>query len=152
MLDQPAVSTEIDELKLLGGLLQLVRTLDQQVRAEGGDDGLNLAELSVLSQVSRGSDAPTLIARALRIDPARITHLTDRLVTLGYLERTVDPADRRKLRLRLTDLGAERVIKGRSDIQAAMRRLLAGLTVEELSGMNLALEGVRRVLALPTNS
>jgi DNA-binding MarR family transcriptional regulator len=147
MGDSALVSTEVDALRLAGSLVQLARALDQALRAATSDNPLTLAELGVLSNVNRGVDAPTLIARALRLDPARITHVTDKLVACGYLERAPDPEDRRRWRLGLTDRGMARLRAGRSDTGAAMEALLAGLTPEELAGLMLGLEGVRRELA-----
>ncbi|MDB5075591.1 MAG: transcriptional regulator, MarR family [Chloroflexi bacterium] len=147
MGDVAVMSTEVDALRLAGSLVQLVRALDQALRAGTGDDPLTLADLGVLGSVGRGIDTPTLIARALRLDPARITHVTDKLVSGAYLERTVDPEDRRRWRLRLTERGIVRLHTGRTDTEAAMERFLVGLSAEELTGLKLGLEGVRRELA-----
>ncbi len=141
------VSVEVDALRLAGGLLQFVRILDQQVRLARPEDGLNLAELSVLGAVERGADTPSAVARAVHLDPARITHITDHLVLLGYLCRELDQIDRRRWRIQLTPSGTVRVESGRLDIDRCMHHLLAGLTPDEMDGMLRALEGIRRVVA-----
>jgi len=86
------------------------------------------------------------VARALRLDPARVTHITDRLVAQGYIERTVDEADRRRWRLRLTASGRTRLKAGQNHVVASIDHLLAGLSDDERAGFLRGLEGVRRVL------
>jgi DNA-binding MarR family transcriptional regulator len=140
------VSDEVDALGLAGGLLYFLRILDQQVRLSRREDGLSLAEISVLGAVAAGHDTPSSVARALRLDPARITHISDRLVSLGYLRREIDQVDRRRWRMSLTSAGETRAHEGRSDVDCAMRRLLVGLTQSEVDGMINALEGIQRVV------
>jgi DNA-binding MarR family transcriptional regulator len=144
---QPPVSTTPDALYYAGTLLRLVRALDQQLRAATGPDPLTTTELSVLGQIDRGVDLPSLLARTLRLDPARVTHVADRLVARGYIGRAVDARDRRCWRLHLTPLGRQRLEEGRADVRAAMESLLGGLTEEERAGLLRGLEGVRRLVA-----
>lgn len=146
MASRPTVSTAPDSLYLTGVLLLLVRALDQRFRSMTGPEAMTLPELGVLGQIARGVDAPSRIARALRLDPARVTHLVDRLVTQGYVVRADDPHDRRHCRLRLTGRGAKRLKRGRADARGAMESLLDGLSEEERIGLRCGLEGVYRVL------
>ena len=144
------VSSTGDALRLVGGILLLVRTVEQQLRSLSGVDALSNAELGVLAYIQRGVDLPSQIARVLRLDPGRITHLTDRLANQQLIERSVDAQDRRCWRLSITPLGIERLVRGREDLTAVTQTLLASLTPEEQAGLQLGLEGVRRALdALP---
>lgn len=150
MQDRGHSAVAPDPLRQAGTLVLLVRAMDQQLRAATSPDTLSLAELSVLGQVDRGVDLPSQVARALRMDPARVTHVVDRLVAHGSLTRAVDPEDRRRWRLRLTERGSQSLSDGRADMRAAMERLLDGLTPEEREGLEQGIAGVRRVLdALP---
>ena len=141
------MSTTPDALYYAGTLVRLVRALDQQLRAATGPDSLTTTELGVLGQIDHGVDLPSLLARTLRLDPARVTHVADRLVARGYIVRAVDPRDRRCWRLHLTPLGRQRLEEGRADVRAAMEALLGGLTEEERTGLLRGLEGVRRLVA-----
>jgi DNA-binding MarR family transcriptional regulator len=141
------MSTTPDALYYAGTLVRLVRALDQQLRAATGPDSLTTTELGVLGQIDHGVDLPSLLARTLRLDPARVTHVADRLVARGYIGRAVDPRDRRCWRLHLTPLGRRRLEEGRADVRAAMEALLGGLTEEERTGLLRGLEGVRRLVA-----
>ena len=135
-----------DALRGAGTIVLLARTLDQQLRLSAAPDAPTFADLSVLRQIERGVDLPSQVARALRLDPARVTHITDRLVAQGYIERTVDAADRRRWRLRLTATGCARLKAGQGHVVASMDQLLAGLSGDERAGFLHGLEGVRRVL------
>ncbi len=136
----------LDGLRLVGTLILLVRTVEQQARQAQCADTLALADLGVLGQIDRGADCPSQLARVLRLDPARVTRLTDRLVTLGYVTRTVDLSDRRRWRLSLTAAGATRLAAGRSETLGAVDTLLDGLTDAERAGLALGVNGIRRLL------
>jgi len=123
-----------------------MRALDQQVRSAASVDHLDLLDVSILRQVERGADLPSVIARTLRLDPGRVTRIIDHLVELRYVLRTADAEDRRRCRLQLTQAGEERLGAGKADVAAAMSRVLDGLSEEELAGLESGLEGVRRIL------
>ena len=136
----------LDGLRLVGTLLLLVRTVEQRARHMHAADDLTIADLGVLGQIDRGADCPSQVARTLRLDPARVTHVTDRLVSLGYVVRAVDPTDRRRWRLTLTVSGADRVAQGRNDILAAAETLLGGLSDQERAAVALGVSAIRREL------
>ena len=136
----------LDGLRLVGTLILLVRTVEQQARQMPGADDLTITDLGLMGQIDRGADCPSQVARALRLDPARVTHITDRLVALGYVARAVDPNDRRRWRLSLTSDGAARLATGRRDTLAAVTSLLAGLSDEERDAVAMGVAGIRREL------
>lgn len=61
--------------------------------------------LMVLLRDSPNGLALNEIARAMRVSPATITGITDRLVRRGLIEREADPNDRRVIRAVLTEQG-----------------------------------------------
>jgi DNA-binding MarR family transcriptional regulator len=75
------------------------------VQASRGGQDLSLRQLAVLYLVREGAASPSELARQLRVAPAVVTGLLDRLEQRGYLRRLADPSDRRRLRLALTDAG-----------------------------------------------
>lgn len=139
-------SIDPDMLRLAATLLRMSRELDHDVRHASPNEPLSVADLSVMRQIERGRDLPSLVARALQLDPGRVSRITDTLVTLGYISRSEDQADRRRCRLELTPTGLERLRAGQSDVSAAMQRLLEGLSDAERQGLTHGLEGARRVL------
>jgi DNA-binding MarR family transcriptional regulator len=124
----------------------LVRNLEQQLRLAPLSMPLTLVELSVLNQVDHGIDRPSLLARALQLDPARVTHLTDHLVALGCLERLADLDDRRSWLLSVTEGGDRSLAEGRRVVAEIMNALLDQLLVEERTGLEVGLLGIRRIL------
>jgi DNA-binding MarR family transcriptional regulator len=137
---------DVDALRVVGTLTLLNRAIDQQFRQASDGDELSVAELGVLSKLQLGCDLPSAIARTVRLDPGRVTRMMDRLVSLGYVTRDVDRADRRRWRHRLTTAGETRLAIGRAQVRQAMSELLDDLSAEERTGLAQGLEGVRRVL------
>lgn len=138
--------TRMDALSTARTYIRLVRLLEQQTRSETNEEPLTLTEMGVLGQIERGQTLPSMIARALALDPARVTRITDHLFTLGYVRRESDPDDRRRCPLRLTDAGAERLERGRLQFSSAMAAILSGLTDEELAALRVGTDGLTRVL------
>ncbi|MDQ2741485.1 MAG: MarR family winged helix-turn-helix transcriptional regulator [Chloroflexota bacterium] len=141
-----------DALRLAGTLLLMVRELDHQVRQVGSDELLSVTDLSVMRQIESGNDLPSLVARALRLDPGRVTRITDTLVSLGYVDRREDEEDRRRCRLTLTSTGLQRLKVGQAAVSSAMNHLLGDLTPEERDDLAIGIECVRRVLDTTSRS
>lgn len=135
-----------DVLRLASTLLLMARELDHEVRRASPNEPLSMADLSVLRQIGHGRDLPSLVARALRLDPGRVTRITDNLVNLGYVSRSEDQVDRRRSRLELTPPGLARLRAGQAEVSAAMHGLLEGLSEDERQALTLGLEGARRAL------
>src|SRR5688500_20208230 len=63
--------------------------------------------------------APTLAARRIGVSTAAVTGASERLVALGYIERSYSQTDRRSLIMSATPLGREFVDKLERDLAAA---------------------------------
>ena len=59
--------------------------------------GLGSAERLCLSFLLEGPQTASAIARQIRLTPAAVTALIDRLEARGYVRRKPDPTDRRKV-------------------------------------------------------
>lgn len=91
------------------------------------DLDLTMKQLKVLLCLdAMGPSRPSVIASTIGGSAATATGVVDRLVALGYVERTADPADRRALLIRHTEAGATLV----QDLQLAGQRRLALALVE----------------------
>ena len=145
-IDEIAVDAPYDALRAAGTLTRLVRVLDQATRDLDQPDHLGISELSILGQVDRGNDLPSGIARTLRLDPARVTRLSDRLVTLNLLRREQDTEDRRRCHLVLTPEGDGRLETGRRALVDVVERVLDRLSPNEREGLLSGLEAARSVL------
>src|SRR5689334_20740896 len=70
------------------------------------ETGLTLAQLVSLHCLQfMGTHSISEIATTLRLSPAATSHLVDRLVKAGMVERKEDPDDRRAKRVAITDAG-----------------------------------------------
>ncbi len=73
------------------------------------------------------------LARALKIKPAHMTKLVQRLVTSGYAARTVPENDRRSVHLDLTDKGKAHYARHRAAFLNVHRAERGGLSEGEAS-------------------
>jgi DNA-binding MarR family transcriptional regulator len=131
-----------DGFRMTGTLLLLVRSLAQEFREY--EDDIDLADISVLRQIERGRDLPSLVARGLRMDPGRVSRIVDRLEREGLIAREQDRADRRRWHLQLTEDGTRRLSRGKEEIRLAMGAVLEGLSEEDLAALEDGLEVARR--------
>ncbi|MDN5860263.1 MAG: MarR family transcriptional regulator [Pseudonocardia sp.] len=83
-------------------------------------------------------------------DPPNVSRLVDALVAHGHVERAPDPADRRSVRLSLTDLGRARRTELLGLAAAERERVFDGFDGDELDRLVTALDridaNVRRLL------
>ena len=89
----------------------------------------------------------TEIGEKLQIARAQMTHLIDRLVDLGMVERQAGKDDRRMINIILTGRG-KAILKEQGDyIRNAFKEILAGLTDEELKDISASLSKLRDVFS-----
>jgi DNA-binding MarR family transcriptional regulator len=109
--------------------------------ASGAVDGAVAARLAVNGTDLRivglvheaGSLSAGALASAVRLSPAATTTAVQRLVAAGHLVRAIDPDDRRRTVLTLTDSAAEEIRRGYGPVAAEGVRLLAGYRPDELA-------------------
>jgi len=88
-------------------LLDAARAVEARVEHALADEGLSLAKLGALRHLALADEALTLTQLAERhcCGRSNVTALIDRLEADGYVERSVDPSDRRNVRAALTPKG-----------------------------------------------
>jgi len=88
-------------------LLDAARAVEARVERALADEGLSLAKLGALRHLALAEAPLTLTQLAERhcCGRSNVTALIDRLEADGYVERTVDPSDRRTVRAALTETG-----------------------------------------------
>jgi DNA-binding MarR family transcriptional regulator len=85
----------------------------------------------------------TEIGEKLHIARAQMTHLIDRLVALGMVERQAGKNDRRMINIALTSKGKSTLDEQGSCIRNAFKETLAYLTDEELKDISASLSKLR---------
>jgi long-chain acyl-CoA synthetase len=104
------------------------------------DADLTLPQYRVLVfLVPRGRPA-THVAALLGVTPSTVTSVVDGLVARGLVDRSSDPADRRRVVLGLTPAGMETVAHGDRVVGAALDRLLDRLAPREAETALVGLE------------
>jgi DNA-binding MarR family transcriptional regulator len=109
-----------------------------RLEAAGFDDLPRNGPFVLGGMATRGLSASDLI-RQLGVSKQAASQLVDTLVLRGYLEREVDPDDRRRMRLEPTERGraaAAAVVEGIEAVDAELARLLSPA---ELAGLRTGL-------------
>ncbi|MFJ8441615.1 MarR family winged helix-turn-helix transcriptional regulator [Kitasatospora griseola] len=108
-------------------------------------DGLRLHHHAALAALADfGPHTQRDLATRLRLDPSDLAKAADQLAAAGWLDRTRDPADRRRLTLTLTPAGATRLAELGALARDVQDTVLAPLTAAEraaLHGLLLRLHG-----------
>jgi len=140
-----AVPTEATLARdLLHVTMMLWRSIGSEMRR--APQALAPAQMASLMRLSAGPAAMTELARHLAVSVPTVSKSIDVLVDRGWVDRWVDPSDRRQTIVRLTR-------EGRS-VSAAMKRqsrrhvagLLASLTSDQSTQLMATLEVLKGVL------
>jgi DNA-binding MarR family transcriptional regulator len=96
----------------------------------------------VLSAIARGGVPLAEVIAALGVSKQTAGALVDALVVRGYLDRTVDPADRRRLVVSLTGRGAAAAACVRSAVAAVDEALEEAVGPEQVGCARAALKAL----------
>ena len=112
--------------------LRLARASAWRLGRSLAESGLRWADYAVLHHLeAQGPAAQRELAAALRIQPSNIVALLDELERRELLERSPDPADRRRHRVELTESGRRTLERAAKAARAAEADLLAPLSAGE---------------------
>ncbi|MEV3988337.1 MarR family transcriptional regulator [Streptomyces sp. NPDC049837] len=116
-------------------LLRLTRRLhrSQKRQLESADIAITPAQSRLLRTVAHYDHPPRMadLAARLEVVPRAVTSLVDGLEAGGRVRRVPDPANRRVVRIELTDTGRDTLRQLRSARRAAAEDILAPLTAEQ---------------------
>jgi len=142
---------DVEPLQVLSRLSRLAAVLDARRADAFVEHGLQAYEFDVLSVLRRSGEPFERTAGEL----ATLTHVTsgtmtsrlDRLMARGFVTRGGDPSDRRLVRVRLTDLGRERVDAAFVALLHTEQQLLATLDDGQNAGLAAALRSLLHAAA-----
>ncbi|GAA2505486.1 MarR family winged helix-turn-helix transcriptional regulator [Streptomyces gobitricini] len=116
-------------------LLRLTRRLhrSQKRQLESADIAITPAQSRLLRTVAHYDTPPRMadLAARLEVVPRAVTSLVDGLEASGRVRRAPDPANRRVVRIELTDAGRDTLRQLRTARRAAAEDILAPLTAEQ---------------------
>jgi DNA-binding MarR family transcriptional regulator len=108
---------------------------------------LTMAQLKALFALSRGALSVSEVGEALGTGKAAASLLVDRLVQLGLVERTEDPADRRRTLVHLTPEAERSVSHLREGERERFREWLDRLTDDDLAALAQGMQALAAVIA-----
>jgi DNA-binding MarR family transcriptional regulator len=121
---------------------RLTRWYDRQL----ADLDVTSGEWTVLEQLARSPEeaplTPSALAEAANVAPSSMTHRLDRMVERGMVERSADPDNRVRVRVRLTDAGYGLYAQAIREANLVEADLLAGLTDRQVQTLADLLEKV----------
>jgi DNA-binding MarR family transcriptional regulator len=126
-IDEP-IDLDLPEGGLLGAIVRLNVAVTEVLDELAGQAGLTFADYLVLGVVRRSpgqASAPTAIARVLGRTTGGMSLTLDRLEAAGWLRRTRDPADGRRVVVELTPAG----LRLATSVNAALHRWEAALAL-----------------------
>ncbi|GGY87639.1 MarR family winged helix-turn-helix transcriptional regulator [Streptomyces nitrosporeus] len=114
-------------------LLRLTRRLQRIQSRQLEPVGITPAQFRLLRTVTHYETPPRMADLADRLDvvPRAVTTLVDGLETSGRVRRLADPANRRVVRVEITDEGRAVLRSLRDARKAAAEEILAPLTTEQ---------------------
>ena len=160
---QPAHLTEIQEVRqvvaafvaagadesvqrVITAVHRLSRRLNRWYDRQFAALGITSGEWTVLERLARSPDeaplTPGELAEAANVAPSSMTHRLDRMVERGLIERSADPDNRVRVRVRLTDAGYGLYARAIREADVVEADLLAGLTARQVQTLAELLEKV----------
>ncbi|MGV9753555.1 MarR family winged helix-turn-helix transcriptional regulator [Nocardia farcinica] len=120
-------------------------TLEEALRP-ALDERLRPAHFAVFRYLDPEGSRITALAEAAGMTQQSMGELVTHLAACGYVERRVDPADRRARLVVATPAGRSALRRARREIEAIERALAARLGESTVAGLRAALAGVADVL------
>lgn len=118
-------------LRVAARAIRLQRYLDQAVSDAVRPFGLHIGELNVLATLRRSGPpfqlTPTQLYRGLLLSSGAMTNRLDRLEANNLITRTVDPDDRRRVQVALTERGREVIDQAMDAHVSRLDEVLAGI-------------------------
>jgi DNA-binding MarR family transcriptional regulator len=132
--------------------IDLVRRVNRFQRAGDLDDAtvgeLTMAQIRVLFRLrNKGPIPSSALATGLGVTLPTVTSVIDRLVAKELVERTDDPADRRRVIVGVTPAGREIVERIQQGRRARLSRAIDALDERELLAMITGLEALAAAAA-----
>jgi DNA-binding MarR family transcriptional regulator len=120
----------------LAGFRKVHRALLTATASRWRDLDISMQQLRALQLLREEEEVPVgRLAELLGVGLPAASLLADRLVRLGFVERRGDPADRRRVLLRLSRAGGRLVSDLREGSHSQLRRWMATLSPEDLAAL-----------------
>jgi len=128
---------------VLAVLTPLSRYLGRRLRERGA---ISVERFKALNALQAGPLKSNELASIILLSPAALTRLADGLVADHLVVRTADSADRRAVRIALTEVGRAELARGAAVVTEALDEILRRLSAAERGRLEAAFEDLRRAL------
>jgi DNA-binding MarR family transcriptional regulator len=145
--EEAPLGEALDFMKLLWRLDHALQTASRRMAASLGVTGPQRLALRIVGKFPGIS--PGEVASVLRVHPSTVTVIVKGLERAALVERTEDPVDRRRTRLRLTPAGKVVTSSPAGTVEEAMRRTLARVSPAELETAARVLSAISAELEAP---
>ena len=131
--------------QLMESMPTIMQFLRIEMRSQRGSS-LTVPQFRVLAYLSHNPNASlSEVADHIGVTRATASTMVDRLVQRSFVNRQEDPAERRQVRLTLTQMGRERLEEMRNSTRHQIATLLDELTPQELEQVSTGLTILGRV-------
>ena len=114
--------------------------------------GLHLTDMQCLNLLElEGPMTPGILGKWMGLSSGGVTVMLDRLQRAGFIQRTVNPADRRSILVRTNPRKAHKIQPHYEQINREMEAFLAETSGAELEAANRFLERINAVRVSPAN-
>lgn len=133
MTEAPELHNEVAFPALLRAARNVYTYAIRKALAENGFDDVPRNGIYVMGAIAKTGVPLSQIIRDLGVSKQAAGQLIDSLVLRGYLERTVDPEDRRRLNITLTERGRAVIAVSNPVVEGLEAGLLARVGAEYLA-------------------
>lgn len=127
-------------------LHRLPLPLDRVLQIADRETGCGTAQLAALGVIIYlKATTLTQLAAAERVSVPTASRIVDALVAEGLVERSVNPKDRRAIRLVATAQGHEMIVTACDRRADALRELLEDLTEDEWAALSTSVRALNRI-------
>ncbi|WP_433733758.1 MarR family winged helix-turn-helix transcriptional regulator [Nocardia sp. CA-129566] len=131
---------ELEAMAVIGRLGRLFVLAQRDIEAVFGAHGLQRGEFDVLAALRRSGEPfelnPSVLADTLMMSRAGMTGRLDRLESAGLVRRIADAADRRAVRVALTDAGRALIDKVVTAHTENETRILSVLSAQDRNDLD----------------
>ncbi len=136
-----------DAMTFLGTMRLLMRYMNPQRTRLGSDLNMTPVHHRTLFYISEHDSCKmTDIANEFVLSPAAVTRTVNNLIEVGLVERFRDEADRRVVRVRVTDKGRETMMRGLEEISAMLSEVFGRMDAEDLTALIRGMGAMRNAL------
>lgn len=130
--------------KLAENLITFVPLLHKKLLKGFPECEISKQQLGLLFQISKADEKPmSYYSEKIMVPKSNITVMADKLIELDFIERILDPNDRRIVTLKITDKGKECLHKFKEKVRQGMVERLGLLDDKNIDRLNEIIEEMK---------